>query len=126
MRPLLPEMIVYAVNLTEDEAWDLEIDIIGELKARGHNLLNISDGGEMTSIGLKRSDEARRKMSESRRGKGNQYTYGYKFSDETRRKISLGHLGKKRTPEHNKNLSIALKKKHEERRQAKILAEMWR
>lgn len=46
-----------------------------------------------SQLGYRHSLEARRKMSESKKGERN-YTYGKPLSEETRRKISVANLGK--------------------------------
>jgi hypothetical protein len=71
-------------------------------RAEGWPLTNLTDGGEGVS-GFKFSDESRKKLSESQRGritseetkqklseafKGNQYGKGYRHTEEAKRKIS--------------------------------------
>ena len=50
--------------------------------------------GKKPNLGIKHSDEAKRKMSESRTGTGNHF-YGKHHSEESKRKISLSKLGKR-------------------------------
>ena len=64
-------------------------------------------------FGKHRSEETRRKMSESHKGEKNPF-YGKHHSEETRRKISESHKGKKRAPfseEHRRKISEALKRR---------------
>ena len=76
----------------------------------GYNTL---EGGHNV-YGYEFSEESRRKMSESHKGKKHSEETrrkisgslkGRKFSEETRRKISESHKGKKHTPEARKNMS---------------------
>lgn len=63
----------------------------------GYNMCNVAG----TALGLKRSDDCKRKISLSRLGK--------KISDEAKIKMSKAKLGKKQTLEHRQNVSKALK-----------------
>jgi len=105
MLPLRPEIIPYAVGLTKDEACELEIFVIQKLRDAGHNLLNVSFGGESGSYGIKRSIETCRRISQSQIGKI--------LSKETREKMSAsrtgrpsGMLGKLHSWETKKKMSI--------------------
>jgi len=65
--------------------------------------------------GSHRSEETRRKMSESRKGKiaGDKNPfYGKHHSEEARRKIGSAHIGKILSEEHRKKISESLKGKH--------------
>lgn len=88
-------------NLTEEESFQLEKDIIEDLvfnegysieirdfceRNIGFHLVNQSFGGEGSS-GFKLSEETKQKMSEQRKGKNNSF-YGKKHSDETKKKLS--------------------------------------
>ena len=53
-------------NLDEEEAYQLEMEVISELKYHGYDLVNLTAGGEG---GLKPSAETRRKQSEAKLGK---------------------------------------------------------
>ena len=54
-------------NLTEKEAFDLEIELIAKYRKTDFRLTNIQDGGENPpkTAGTKKSDESKRKMSKS-------------------------------------------------------------
>jgi group I intron endonuclease len=54
-------------------------------------------------IGRKVSDEAKLKMSQSKKGKT-----GFKHSEETKEKIRRSKLGKRKTPEHIEKIRIAM------------------
>jgi len=73
-------------NLSEDMAFLLEISWINLLKSTGNRLYNMTIGGEGRS-GLKHSEETKKKMSESQKGKI--------VSEETKAKQSIAHLGDK-------------------------------
>lgn len=67
-----------------------------------------SIGGEYGALGVHRSAEARRKMSESMKG-ANHPNYGKHRSAETRRKLSESHKGKHLSHETRRKLSESLK-----------------
>lgn len=54
--------------------------------------------------GRKHTDEAKRKIGDSKRGKSNWHK-GQKRSDESRKKLSIAKTGVKLTEEHKKNIS---------------------
>lgn len=56
-------------NLTEKEAYDLEKEMIKKYRSLGHPLINIQDGGHLppNHSGTHKSEEVKRKMSESRK-----------------------------------------------------------
>ena len=90
-------------NLTEEEAFDLECWYINEYKyVYGYNLCNISDGGDGVS-GIKRSLETKQKLSNANRGK----RLGIKLSEETKKKMSISRTGQKRNEETKRKMSIA-------------------
>ena len=76
-------------NLSQQEAYDLEIKYIKEFgrKCDGGILINLTEGGE----GAKHNEETRRKIS--------MIQVGRKASDETKRKMSQAHKGRKKSPE---------------------------
>ncbi len=94
----------YSVNiiqekLTEQEAFDLEIELIAHYGRLGINtgiLINMTDGGEGIS-GMIHSSKTRNKMSKSQKGRG--------FSEESKKKMSESQKDKKRSIEHRKNIS---------------------
>ena len=105
------EHIVIARGLTEDEAKWLEIELIREWdtinRDKGYNITKGGDGSNPT-------EETRRKMSESHKGKNN-YFYGKTHTEETRKKISESHKGK--------TLSEETKKKISESEKGKVVSE---
>ena len=85
-------------NLTDDEAKQLEIDLIASYGI--DNLLNISTGGE-GSRGFNHTEEHKQNMSKRLKGR--------KLSEEHKRKISEANKGRKRRPlteEEKQHLSI--------------------
>jgi hypothetical protein len=108
--PPKDRIIFVKENLTEEQAHQLEIELIAKYgrKDNGTGILrNLTDGGEGTSgyilsedskqkIRDKRAlqmttEETRKKMSESRKGKTH--------TEETKRKIAEGAKGRKKSPE---------------------------
>jgi hypothetical protein len=102
-------------NLTETEAFDLEIELISQYgrKDIGTGILrNLTNGGEGAS-GYIKSEETKQKISES--------VSAHMKSDETRRKISESLKGRKRTEETKQKISESLKGgKHSEETKRKI------
>ncbi len=120
---------VFAANLTEDEAINMEKLLIKELETQNPEFgYNIADGGSTTRI----SDEGRKKISESKMGEKNPrygkiYTeeerarisertrgernpnYGRKHTDEERRKISEAITGRHLSEEHKQQISEFMK-----------------
>ena len=68
---------------------DREIFWIAKLKNDGYKLTNMTDGGDVGSLGHKHTDEAKRKISEA----GKRFK-GIKRSEKTRKKISDSLRGK--------------------------------
>lgn len=111
----LPDYIIHKSNLTEDEANNLEVELIkkiGRIEYDG-TLTNLSDGGEGQS-GWKMSDEAKLKKSISMTGK----ILG-PHSEETRNNISKSKIGKpstkkgtKMSKESKEKMSLAKKGKY--------------
>jgi group I intron endonuclease len=73
----------------------------------GYNICIIAN----SSLGVKRTAETKRKVSESLKGSKN-YNYGKIKSEETRKKLSDAHKGKKHSEEHRRNNSITKKGKN--------------
>ena len=121
------KVVVIKNNLNEDEAFELEREIIEDyvftfgygIDIEGYRdfsnkkyLTNMTFGGEGTS-GRKHSEEAKRKISESEKGK--------KISEETKRKLSEAHKGRQFSEETKRKLSEANKgKKSSEDKKQKI------
>lgn len=73
-------------GMSEQEAFDTEIETIKCLKDKGYKLANLTDGGEGTS-GREVTEEYREKYRIMNTGKGNP-NYGNKWSDEQRDHLS--------------------------------------
>ena len=96
----------------------LEPKYIKEYDTRNRNMgYNLSPGGNST-IGSKRTEEQKKKMSEQRKGKPRPESYGKKMSEilsgrpkteEHKRKLSIANTGKKFSDERKKNHSQCLK-----------------
>lgn len=87
------------VDESEDEKLTLNVlepKWIQKLKDDGHELYNLTEGGDGIP-GLTHSDETRRKMSESQRGK--------KLTEDAKQKIREANLGKSHSDETRKKLS---------------------
>lgn len=109
--------IVLFDNLTKEEADILEDKMILKYDSmnqkKGFNLRRGGSQGKM-------SEETKRKMSASTRGK-NHPQYGKPMSEETKRKISASEKGKKLSEEHKRIISKIQKgKKHSEETKRKI------
>lgn len=90
-------------GLTEEEAFGIECWYINEYKyVYGYNLCNVSDGGDGVK-GIKRSLSTREKISIANKGK----RLGVKLSEETKRKMSIARKGQKRSEETKAKMSIA-------------------
>jgi hypothetical protein len=79
---------VYEYFEEEQEAFNLEIKLIADLKSKGFNLCNIDDGGR----GAK---------------EGNKNLLGHKHSEETKKKIGLAGLGRKHSEETKRKIAEA-------------------
>lgn len=94
---------------TIDELNDLEIHYIDKLNTMTPNGYNLCIGGG-TTTGYTHSEEARRRMSETKKNKGSMvgeknHFYGKSHTDETKKAISEIHKGRKLTKEHREKLS---------------------
>jgi hypothetical protein len=115
----ISRIIIIGHNLTEEEAFTLEVKMIadyGRVDNKTGILRNRTDGGEGTS-GVIRSDETRRKMSESQKGKIP--------SNETRRKLSeskqnISEETRRKISESKKNMSDETRRKMSESQKGKI------
>lgn len=92
-------------SLTNDEAIELEILLISEAREAGWSLCNLTDGGDGL-VGFKHSEETRRKMQISNKGKAKS---GHKLSAEHRQKLIDARTGKPLSDEHKAALSKAHK-----------------
>jgi len=106
-------------NLTEEDAFKHEIYMIAVFgrKDNGTGILrNRTNGGE-GGLGAIRSEETKRKLSETKRGENNP-NYGKSFSEEYRRKLSESKRGEKH-PNYGKPRSEETKSKLSERMKGK-------
>lgn len=108
------EHIIFAENLSKEKAYETEIALIALYKTndRSHGY-NISNGGEKTTLGMKLSNEARKNMSDSHKGKKqpkelvkkrtlkisgtNHWLYGKHWDETTKEKMRNAKLGKKQS-----------------------------
>ena len=107
---------------TENEMYYLEKYLIAYYQTNKKEFgYNKSSGGEAKSLGCHRSDETKKKMSESQKGKHvsdetkkkiSEALKGKHFSEETKKKLSEAHKGVKKSPhsdETKKKISESLK-----------------
>lgn len=123
---------IIRMNLDEETANECEINMIKNLRDAGFELYNVSNGGKAAFKGMHLSEEHKKKISESNKGrppttmspegkkrlinslKGNKNALGYRHSKETRQKISSSLTGKKRAPfttEHKEHIGESRKGK---------------
>lgn len=117
-------------GMTKEDAENAEINLIKHLREDNYSLYNISNGGNASFAGIPLSEEHKRKISESNKGKpptiktedgirrlkeslkGNKRALGYHHTEETREKISNSLKGRKCaqfTDEHKKHISESKK-----------------
>lgn len=109
-------------NLTEQEAWDLEKELIKYYKSIGQCKTNIHEGGCGGNTGNYDSKERSLKLSEAakkRIGKRNPM-YGKHHTEATKEKLRQANLGKKLTQEHKEALIKANKKPKSEEHKQKL------
>ena len=82
-----PKVKILAHWDTEDKAFAHERFLIAHFRAAGHVLCNMTEGGE-GSLGLVKSEKAKRKVSAALKGRP-----GVKPSEATRKKLSESHKG---------------------------------
>lgn len=88
--------ILVAQGLSYDDAGQMEKDLIQKYKTTDkHYGYNVCNGGEDGWVGVHHTEEAKRKMSESKKGMPSSRK-GCHLSDETKRKLSESHKGKYR------------------------------
>ena len=93
-------------GLTKEQAYELERQLIKKYKTQDRQYgYNILEGGVATYL----PQEVREKMSKSM--KGNKNALGVEFTEERRRKISESLKGRSFSEEHKKNISKARKGK---------------
>ncbi len=93
-------------NLSEDDAFDLEIELIKFYRDCGYELCNLTNGGEGAS-GCTMSEENRKKTGD--RHRGNTYCLGKKATPESRQRMSLARMGVPVSSEAKAKISLSLK-----------------
>lgn len=104
-------------DLTKEEAYQKEIELIGQYKSNQKEFgYNVSSGGQ-GSNNVSPSAETRMKISIALKGK-NTWQKGRKASEETKQKMSASHIGhygwtkgKPLTKEHREKVAKGLSKK---------------
>lgn len=98
------EHIIVAENLSVTKAGELEKKIIAKYQTFNPDFgYNQSTGGENSPIGVKRSEETKRKLSVAHMGKT--YNKGYHLSEERRQHLKEINIGKKLSDETKKKIS---------------------
>lgn len=110
-------------DLTQEEAEQKEIELIAFYKSNQREYgYNIANGGSLSgkhseetkdklrkiNTGKHHTEEARKKMSEAKKGEKN-HNYGKHFSEEHKKRISESNSGKLRSEETKKNISESKK-----------------
>ena len=94
---------------SKEEMYRKEVELISFYHSNDPEYgYNNSTGGEKSGLGCRRSEEARRKISEAKKGKSH---LGKPCSEETRRKISEANKGKTMSEEIRKKRSKVQKEK---------------
>lgn len=102
---------VVSNDLKEEEAYELEKILISMLRSNEREYgYNVSSGGEKTAVGSKRSEEFKEKLRIANSGE-NSHMYGKHLSEETKRKISESGRGRIVSEETKKKMSMAQKGK---------------
>lgn len=115
------EHTIIKSNMTMEEAYDLETELITIHKSNDPKYgYNKSIGGRINS-GMVRSDEYKAKMSESKRGEKHNF-YGKHHSEESKQKMSESTRGEKH-PMYGKHLSENTKRKISEAHKRENLSE---
>lgn len=98
---------IISTGLDKEQAYAMESELIAKYDTTNPDKgYNISIGGEYGGLGRSHSNEARRKMSEAKKGT-NHPNYGKHLSSETRRKISEAHKGTHHSAESRRKISEA-------------------
>ena len=92
---------------SEEEMYRKEVELISFYHSNDPNFgYNLSSGGEKSALGCIRSEEFRKKLSESHKGKPHPHK---PFSEEHRKHLSEVRKGKPHSEEHKRHISEALK-----------------
>lgn len=113
------EQIVIEDNLTEEQAWDREIELIALYGRKNLNtgpLLNLTSGGMAARSGWNHSEESRRKISEGLKGKKRtaeqKKNYKGTTTSEWAEKIRQANIGRKDSEERKQKMRLSKMARH--------------
>jgi hypothetical protein len=98
------EVRIIFESTSEEEVYAKEIERIAYWRELGVRLTNLADGGGRNA-GWKQTEERRKAIGDSKRG--NKYRLGAILSDETKKKISESNKGKTYSDEYKSAMAIA-------------------
>jgi group I intron endonuclease len=112
-------LVIHKENCSKEKLADLEKYYIQHFNTISPNGYNISSGGDGGNTG-KRTEESKKKMSESNKGK-----HSGPKSEEHKRKISESNLVAQNTPEHKNKMAEILHSSDyiEKQRKAQLIAQ---
>lgn len=100
---------IFADNLSKEDACRLEQQLIEQYQTQNREYgYNKSSGGELSGLGVTMSPERRAKVSERFRGEKN-HNYGKHLSDEAKRKLRESKIGRKHSEETKQKMSASHK-----------------
>jgi hypothetical protein len=102
-----PEVQILASWDTEEEAFSHEVLLISCFRDMGHELVNLTDGGDGTS-GYKQSNGHKEKIAKAKIGKSAIWNIGRKHSEETKRKCGVKNIGRVHTKEEKQKRAAKL------------------
>lgn len=115
---------IVAKNLSKEDACQMEIDLIARYKSNNPDYgYNISFGGDVVQLGLTRTEEQRKHISDAHKGlpltdtqidnlnRIHQRSKGVQRPDDVKEKISRANRGKVRTDEMREHMSAAQQKR---------------